>query len=84
MEDNRKCANCGRFEGWNGCGEYVETCMQAYDAYSNWIPSNRYRCKLCEDLDRVYDIVCYIPTDSGGSIDLPVHYCPQCGRKLNT
>lgn len=42
------------------------------------------RCKVCVDLDRIYDIVCYIPTDNGGSIDLPVHYCPQCGRKLNT
>ena len=40
MEDNRSCASCGRLDGWNGCGEYVEDCMQDYDAYSNWIPKN--------------------------------------------
>ena len=38
MEDNRCCANCGRHDGWSGCGEYVEDCMQDYDTYSNWIP----------------------------------------------
>jgi hypothetical protein len=38
--DKRKCANCGRSDGWNGCGEYVENCMQNYDAYSNWIPKD--------------------------------------------
>ena len=36
--DKRKCANCGRLDGWNGCGDYVDDCMQDYDAYSNWIP----------------------------------------------
>ena len=35
---NRSCANCGRHDGWNGCGKYVEDCMQDYDVYSNWIP----------------------------------------------
>ena len=38
MEDNRECANCGRFCEGEGCGEYVDTCMQDYDAYSNWTP----------------------------------------------
>ena len=38
MEDNRECANCGRFCEGEGCGEYVETCMQDHDAYSNWTP----------------------------------------------
>ena len=37
-KDKRKCANCGRHDGWNGCGEYVEDCMKDYDAYSNWTP----------------------------------------------
>ena len=35
---NRSCANCGRLDGWRGCGEYVEDCMQDYDTYFNWIP----------------------------------------------
>ena len=36
--DNRCCSNCGRHDGCNGCGEYVENCMQDYDTYSSWIP----------------------------------------------
>ena len=40
IKDERCCDNCGRLDGWNGCGEYVEDCMQDYDAYSNWIPKN--------------------------------------------
>ena len=39
-------------------------------------------CKYCEDVDVLYDIVCYIPTENGSSIDIPLHYCPACGRKL--
>ena len=39
-------------------------------------------CKYCIDMDVIYDIVCYIPTDNGSSIDVPVRYCPYCGREL--
>lgn len=39
-------------------------------------------CKYCEDLDNLYDIVCYIPTEDGDSIDIPVNFCPVCGRNL--
>lgn len=38
INDSRCCESCGRHNGWNGCGEYVENCMQDYDTYSNWIP----------------------------------------------
>lgn len=40
IKDDRRCENCGRIDGWNGCGEYVRNCMQNYDAYSNWIPKD--------------------------------------------
>ena len=40
-------------------------------------------CKYCSDLDVLMETVCYIPTDSGGAIDIPVNYCPACGRKLD-
>lgn len=39
-------------------------------------------CKYCEDMDLFYQIVCYIPTESGGAVDIPINYCPACGRKL--
>ena len=39
-------------------------------------------CKYCEDMDFFYQIVCYIPTESGGSVDVPINHCPACGRKL--
>ena len=39
MRCSRRCENCGRFKDRkHGCGEYVDTCMQDGDAYSNWIP----------------------------------------------
>lgn len=39
-------------------------------------------CKYCEDMDFFYQIVCYIPTENGSSIDIPINHCPACGRKL--
>ena len=39
-------------------------------------------CKFCEDMDFFYQIVCYIPAESGGAIDIPINHCPACGRKL--
>lgn len=37
--DERECANCGRFiNRKQGCGSYVDSCMQTGSAYSNWIP----------------------------------------------
>lgn len=37
--DTRDCDNCGRFiDRKHGCGNYVDTCMQNYDAFSHWIP----------------------------------------------
>ena len=39
-------------------------------------------CKYCEDRDALYDVVCYIPTENGSSIDIPVNFCPRCGEKL--
>jgi hypothetical protein len=41
------------------------------------------RCKYCNDLDWLYEIVCYVPTENGGSVYIPVNYCPACGRKLD-
>lgn len=39
-------------------------------------------CKYCEDMDFFYRIVCYIPTEYGGAMDIPINHCPACGRKL--
>lgn len=40
--DGRACETCGRFNyDIHSCGEYVDTCMQDYDAYSHWIPKHR-------------------------------------------
>lgn len=41
------------------------------------------KCRYCEDSDWLYEIVCYVPADNGGSVDIPVNYCPVCGRKLD-
>lgn len=41
------------------------------------------KCWLCDDLDKIYEMVCYIPTDNGGAIDVPVIFCPKCGKKIN-
>lgn len=39
-------------------------------------------CKFCEDMDEMYETVCYIPHDNGRATDIPVNFCPNCGRKL--
>lgn len=39
-------------------------------------------CKFCEDDYSLDNLVCYIPTDDGASIDPPVRYCPFCGAKV--
>lgn len=39
-------------------------------------------CNYCMDMDEMYETVCYIPHDNGGATDIPVNFCPNCGRKL--
>lgn len=39
-------------------------------------------CAFCEDLDRIYEAVCYIPNDNGGAMDIPMNHCPNCGAKI--
>lgn len=39
-------------------------------------------CKWCEDMDEVYEIVCYLPHDNGSATDIPLRFCPMCGRRL--
>lgn len=39
-------------------------------------------CKYCEDMNEMYETVCYIPHDNGSATDIPVNFCPNCGRKL--
>jgi hypothetical protein len=40
-------------------------------------------CNYCKDEDEMYETVCYIPHDNGGATDIPVNFCPNCGRKLD-
>ena len=49
---------------------------------SNDVPDTNVGCKFCENDSLLDDLVCYIPTDDGASIDPPVRYCPFCGRRI--
>ena len=45
--------------------------------------SGERHCVYCSDKDFMIDnTVCYIPTDDGSSIDIPVNFCPNCGDRL--
>ena len=39
-------------------------------------------CKFCEDLDWMYEVVCYHPNDNGSGTDITINYCPHCGAKI--
>lgn len=41
------------------------------------------KCEFCRNLDKVYEMVCYVPTDNGSSINIPINFCPKCGSKIN-
>ena len=41
------------------------------------------RCEFCKDLDNIYEIVCYILTNNGSAIDIPINFCPNCGSKID-
>lgn len=53
-----------------------------YRKQSNDVPDTNVGCKFCENDSLLDDLVCYIPTDDGASIDPPVRYCPFCGRRI--
>ena len=40
------------------------------------------RCKFCEDYDKFGEIVCYLPTENGEAILVPLNYCPNCGARM--
>ena len=40
------------------------------------------RCWFCDDYDKLMEIVCYLPHDSGDSTSVPINYCPHCGVKV--
>ena len=47
------------------------------------VPVEEYSgCNYCKNEDEIYEIVCYIPYDNGGATDIPINFCPNCGRKL--
>lgn len=53
--------------------------LERYTGYSN-------ACGYCEDLDWLSKIVCYVPIENEhfkDRINIPVNYCPVCGRKLD-
>ena len=41
------------------------------------------QCKFCEDYDKFGEIVCYLPTENGEAIPVPLNYCPNCGAKMD-
>ena len=55
---------------------------EGYRKQSNDVPDTNVGCKFCENDSLLDDLVCYIPTDDGASIDPPVRYCPFCGSKM--
>lgn len=45
--------------------------------------SGECHCGYCADRELIMNnTVCYIPTDDGGSVDIPVNFCPNCGDRL--
>lgn len=42
----------------------------------------RERCWLCDDYDRLVEVVCYLPKDNGGAITVPINFCPNCGADM--
>ena len=41
------------------------------------------RCKFCEDYDKFGEIVCYLPTENGEAIPVPLNCCPNCGARMD-
>jgi hypothetical protein len=52
------------------------------DSICDILPDELTKCKYCDDEDMLHDIVCYLPTENGSSISIPMNHCPACGRKL--
>lgn len=52
------------------------------DSLDDILPDALMRCKYCDDEDMLHDIVCYLPTENGSSINIPIIHCPACGRKV--
>ena len=51
--------------------------------YRKQVKANHRECYYCRDkYEMVQNTVCYIPTDNGSSIDIPVNFCPCCGARL--
>lgn len=41
-------------------------------------PVRHGRCPFCDDLDKMTQLVCYLPHErDGGATDVPVNYCPN-------
>lgn len=55
---------------------------EGYRKQSKDVTDTNVGCKFCENDSLLADLVCYIPTDDGLSIDIPVHYCPNCGARM--
>ena len=71
--DSKNCSGCNLVTLMDGSKSIVAT-------PESLRPKGR--CKFCEDLDWMQDIVCYVPHDNGNSTDIPVKYCPNCGAKM--
>jgi hypothetical protein len=67
----------GKFDGAMEAEEATNTADQSKD-----VTDTNVGCKWCEDEYARDNLVCYIPTDDGSSIDPPVRYCPSCGRRI--
>lgn len=40
-------------------------------------------CWLCDNLDTMVNVVCYLPKDNGDATSIALNCCPVCGRLLN-
>lgn len=87
MFGRKKCAHMREdsicLKGTSSSGNCVLACSHyCTEAEHKPVTVQTDTCWLCDDCDTLYQIVCYLPTDSGDAKAIPIHHCPVCGRQL--
>lgn len=77
---NDVCLSCDHIDP-----EACETCAGGTTLDDNTLipmTDGEKHCRFCEDYDEFSQIVCYLPTDNGGCIPVPMNRCPVCGADM--